>query len=61
MFSLDPDRKIEHFPVVLIGTEYWRSLLDLLHCLAAERTIDAKDLDLLLVTDSLSEALEHIR
>ena len=53
--------KIEHFPVVLIGTEYWRSLVELLHHLAAERTIDAKDLDLLLVTDSVSEALEHVR
>ncbi len=53
--------KIEHFPVVLIGTEYWRSLVELLHRLAAERTIDAKDLDLLLVTDSVSEAIEHIQ
>ena len=53
--------KVEHFPVVLIGTEYWRTLTDLLHHLAAERTIDAKDVDLLLVTDSVSAALEHIR
>jgi uncharacterized protein (TIGR00730 family) len=52
--------KIEHFPVVLIGTDYWRSLTDLLHHLAAERTIDAKDLDLLLVTDSVTAALDHI-
>jgi uncharacterized protein (TIGR00730 family) len=53
--------KIEHFPVVLIGTEYWRSLVELLHDLAAERTIDVKDLELFLVTDSISAALEHIR
>jgi len=53
--------KIEHFPVVLIGTEYWRALTDLLQHLAAERTIDAKDLDLLLVTDSVGAALEHIQ
>lgn len=53
--------KIEHFPVVLIGTEYWRSLVELLHHLAVEQTIDAKDLDLLLITDSVSDALEHIR
>src|SRR5512139_2814490 len=30
--------KIEHFPVVLIGTEYCRSLVELLHRLAAART-----------------------
>jgi uncharacterized protein (TIGR00730 family) len=53
--------KLEHFPVVLIGTQYWRSLTDLLHHLAAERTIDAKDLDLLLVTDNVTAALEHIQ
>ena len=53
--------KIEHFPVVLIGTEYWCSLVGLLHHLAAEKTIDARDLDLLLVTDSVSAALEHIQ
>ena len=53
--------KIENFPIVLIGTDYWRPLQDLLHHLASERTIDARDLDLLLVTDSVSEAMDHIR
>jgi predicted Rossmann-fold nucleotide-binding protein len=46
---------------VLVGREYWRPLHDLLQHLAAERAIDAKDLDLLLVTDSVSEALAHIQ
>jgi len=53
--------KIEHFPVALIGTQYWQSLVDLLHHCAAEGTIDATDLDLLLVTDSVPAALEHIQ
>ena len=53
--------KIAHFPVVLLGTEYWRPVEDLLRHLAEERTIDAKDLNLLLVTDSVSEALEHLQ
>ena len=53
--------KIADFPVVLMGSEYWRPLHDLLQHLAAERAIDAKDLDLLLVTDSVSEALAHIQ
>jgi len=53
--------KIQHFPVVLIGTQYWRPLADLLHHLALERAIDTRDLDLLLVTDSVSAALEHIQ
>src|SRR5689334_1998019 len=41
--------KIEHFPVVLIGTEYWRPLRAMLRHLAAAGSIGARDLDLLLV------------
>jgi uncharacterized protein (TIGR00730 family) len=53
--------KIANFPIVLFGTEYWRPLQDLLHHLARESTITQADLQLLLVTDSLEEALDHIR
>jgi len=53
--------KIADFPVVLFGTEYWRPLQDLLQHLARERTIGQADLDLLLVTDSIDAALDHIR
>jgi uncharacterized protein (TIGR00730 family) len=53
--------KIANFPVVLIGTDYWRPLQDMLRHLALTRTIDAKDLELLLVTDQVSAALDHIR
>jgi len=53
--------KIASFPVVLIGTEYWRPLQDVLRHLALARTIDVKDLDLLMVTDEVGAALEHIQ
>ena len=53
--------KIQNFPVVLIGTEYWRPLLRLLRHLARSHTIDDADLKLLLVTDNIGDALEHIR
>lgn len=53
--------KIEAFPVVLIGAAYWRPVQDLLRHFSIEHTIDATDLDLLLVTDSVEEALDHIR
>jgi predicted Rossmann-fold nucleotide-binding protein len=58
--TLMQTRKIEDFPVVLIGTEYWRPLHELLRHLAGEGAIDRHDLDLLLVTDSVAEALAHI-
>jgi uncharacterized protein (TIGR00730 family) len=53
--------KIANFPVVLIGTDYWRPLQHLLQRLALEGTIDQKDLTLLLVTDDLRDAFAHIR
>jgi uncharacterized protein (TIGR00730 family) len=59
--TLIQTRKVADFPVVLLGAAYWRPVLDLLRHLARERTIDEQDLSLLLVTDSVSEALEHIR
>jgi len=52
--------KIEDFPVVLMGTEYWRPLLELLASMAEQGTIDRADLDLITVTDSPDEAMAHI-
>ena len=58
--TLIQTRKIENFPIVLIGTTFWRPLLDLLEQLVQERTIDAADLKLLLVTDDLDTVQAHI-
>jgi uncharacterized protein (TIGR00730 family) len=49
--------KIKHFPVVLVGTEYWSGLLDWLRTEAVPRgAIDLVDLDLFHVTDDMAEA-----
>ncbi|MEX0785861.1 MAG: TIGR00730 family Rossman fold protein [Dehalococcoidia bacterium] len=54
--------KIEDFPIVLLGTEFWQPLVDLLRDrLVAAGTLDASDVDLLYLTDSPSEAVERIR
>jgi uncharacterized protein (TIGR00730 family) len=53
--------KIEHFPVVLIGTEYWHDFTELLQKMASHGTISPNDLRLLFVTDDVEEALEHVR
>ncbi|MBK8097636.1 MAG: TIGR00730 family Rossman fold protein [Planctomycetes bacterium] len=54
--------KISGFPLVLMGTEYWRPLLSFLReTMLRERTIDAADIDRLLVTDDVATAVEHIR
>jgi uncharacterized protein (TIGR00730 family) len=53
--------KILQFPVVLMGTEYWSGLRQQLDRMAADGTLDPSDLALLFVTDSVDEALTHVR
>ncbi|MFM8395649.1 MAG: TIGR00730 family Rossman fold protein [Acidobacteriota bacterium] len=52
--------KIRNFPVVLMGTQYYQPLMEFMQDMIRERTISASDLDLLLVTDSVDEAIAHI-
>lgn len=52
--------KIRNFPVVLMGRQYYQPLIEFMQDMIRERTISASDLDLLLVTDSVDEALAHI-
>ncbi len=53
--------KIRNFPVVLMSTEYYRPFMGLLAKMVAAGTISNTDLDLLLVTDSVQEALDHVQ
>jgi uncharacterized protein (TIGR00730 family) len=59
--TLIQTKKVERFPVVLIGTKYWRPFVDMLRNMAAESAIDPDDLDLLLVTDHVADAMVHLR
>ncbi len=52
--------KIERFPVVLMGTEYWSPVEALLEQMAEEGTISDSDRQLVLVTDSVEAMQEHI-
>jgi hypothetical protein len=53
--------KIEGFPIVIMGSEYWRDLLGFLRETAVpEGTISQRDYDRLVVTDSAEEAVRHI-
>ena len=54
--------KMRDFPLVLLGVEYWRPLVDFLReRLVPARTIDAADVDRFWLTDSPEEAAEHVR
>ena len=54
--------KVRHFPVVLVGRDYWSGLLDWMrHTMLERGTIAATDLDLFHVTDDADEVVELIR
>jgi len=54
--------KIKNFPVVLIGSEFWQPLVDVLQgSLLSQGTISPKDLNYIKVMDSPEEAVEAIR
>jgi uncharacterized protein (TIGR00730 family) len=53
--------KVTRFPVVLLGTSYWRGLLDWIEgTMRAEGKVSPTDLDLLCLTDDVTEAVAHI-
>lgn len=51
---------IHHFPVVLMGTEYYTPLMEYLDLMLKQGTISAKDLDLVTLTDDPDVAIHHI-
>ena len=60
-FTLIQTKKILDFPVVLMGKDYYRPLIDFLNRMVEAGTISPEDLELLRVTDSVEEAMSHIR
>lgn len=56
--TLVQTQKITRFPIVLLGVDYWSGLIDWLRgTVLAERRISEADLDGLLLTDDLDEAV----
>jgi uncharacterized protein (TIGR00730 family) len=50
--------KIDHFPIVLVGSDYWKGLLAWLRGpVTGEDKIDAPDLDLLRISDDMDEVV----
>jgi uncharacterized protein (TIGR00730 family) len=53
--------KIRDFPVILVGVDYWKPLLDFARVrMLAERTINPEDIGLLICTDSPEEVVDRI-
>jgi uncharacterized protein (TIGR00730 family) len=59
--TLIQTRKIGKFPIVLVGINYWKGLLDWIQeVLLKEKYINADDLDLFKVVDTAEEAVQVI-
>jgi uncharacterized protein (TIGR00730 family) len=57
--TLVQTQKVTSFPVVLVGTHYWSGLLDWLRdTVHAAGNISKADLDMLVLTDDVDEAVE---
>jgi hypothetical protein len=58
--TLIQTRKILEFPIVLMGRDYWAPFIAMVKTMVEAGTISASDLDLMLVTDSVPDAMAHI-
>src|SRR5213595_3342090 len=53
--------KIKNFPIVIMGTNYWKELIGFIEKMAERGKIGPADLSLIFATDSVEEAIAHIR
>jgi uncharacterized protein (TIGR00730 family) len=60
--TLIQTRKIKPFPVILVGREYWKGLLDWIgETLLREKMIAAEDLDIIKTADTPEEVLHWVQ
>ena len=59
--TLIQTRKMKNFPVVIMGTDYWDEILPFIDKMAKARMIAPSDLELVHATNSVDDAVAHIR
>lgn len=58
--TLVQTKTVTQFPIVLFGVEYYRPLLEAIEDMVQQGTIAKEDMNLVLVTDSVDDAMQHI-
>ncbi|NCF85808.1 MAG: TIGR00730 family Rossman fold protein [Verrucomicrobiaceae bacterium] len=53
--------KLSNFPIIVMGTEFWKPMRELVNSMLKAGTISESDLELVTVTDSIDEAKEQLR
>lgn len=59
--TLVQTKTLTQFPIVLFGKEYYQEMMEAMNDMATRGTISTEDMNLVLVTDSIDEAMDHIR
>ena len=59
--TLIQNKVLTQFPIVLYGKEYYKELMEAIQYMANKGTISAADMNLVLLTDDIDEAMSHIR
>lgn len=59
--TLTQTGKILQFPIILFGKSFHKELLDHIELMKQKRTISSEDLELILVTDSVDQAISFIK
>lgn len=59
--TLTQTKKIQQFPIIIFNRKYHQELLEHIEWMRVNKTISQEDLDLILVTDSIEEAVQFIK
>lgn len=59
--TLVQTKTISEFPIILFGKEYYKELWEYMQYMADNGTINKDDLKLVLLTDSIDDAMQHIQ
>ncbi len=60
ILTLVQTKTVTNFPIVLFGKMYYQPLINYMRLMVENGTINSNDLNLLLLTDDLDEAMNHI-
>jgi uncharacterized protein (TIGR00730 family) len=59
--TLVQTKTITQFPIVLFGKEYYKELMEAIETMAQRGTISKEDMKLVLITDDINDAMNHIQ
>lgn len=60
ILTLIQTKTVTQFPIVLYGKDYYKSLMNMIEFMSGEGTISPEDMQLVLLTDDIDEAVQHI-